>query len=438
MGMDMRNSGFQVKLTLVLALSLGMPVGFAADKAPEPAAPKAGIATVHANNQFGYSLLRAVARSEMAKDANRNIFISPVSAALALQMLLNGAGKGSTTYLEISKTLGVDRLDLTSINQANLALLLKIQTQQPRTLLPQEGNPAIPFTLTLASSVWNNSNSPFTFNPSFVSTLQTSYQAEAKTVNFSADSGSNAINYWAAYKTDGKIKKVIDAEALKPLAFVMMNATYFKANWQTPFDSQLTATGTGFTRADGTKTTVEMMSKKHEFGYAETSLGQAMELPYMGDQVSMVIILPKEGRSIRDAVTDSDGVLSQKFWQELQRAPKRNADFYLPKFQLSYEVTLNDSLQSLGMGSVFTNHSDLTNLGSPPSKVSLVKQDSFIKLDEEGTEAAAVTTIGASLTAIHGPTPTKVMRVDRPFLVSIVEKTTGSVLFMGVISDPKN
>ena len=396
------------------------------------------IATVQPNNEFGYALTKTVARAQLAKNANQNIFLSPVSAAVALQMLLNGAGKGSTTYSEITTALGVESLDLEAINHANADLLTQLQKPTADTTPPgrrRPGPPPVPFTLKIANSVWSNSTGLFKYNSSFVSRLEKSYSADARSVDFRAAEGPLAINGWASEKTNGKIPKVIDAPTLAPLAFVMMNATYFKANWLTPFDERSTTRNSAFTLGDGAKAEVEMMNSR-EYGYAETENAQTMELPYAGGNASMYVVLPKEGIKLSDSLTDANGPLSSAFWVQVAKAQKMTAVFSMPKFSFSYEAKLNDYLKAMGMNTVFTNNADLSALGTPATRVSLVKQDTFIKVDEKGTEAAAVTVIGG--VGSGRPVKTHIMRVDRPFLISIVEKNTGSVLFLGVISNPKS
>ena len=410
-------------------LALGLP--FASADSPE------AVRTVQPNNAFGYALMGTVADVQLAKNANANIFISPVSAAVALQMLLNGAGPGSTTYLEVAKTLGVDGLNLEAINQANHTLLERLQSPPPPPVRRDGKVEAIPMTLTIANSAWANHNreNHFEFAPGFTSRLGADFRAQALSADFATKEGLDAINGWASKNTNGKIKEVVTARVLKPLSFVLMNATYFKANWQNPFSARSTSLDQAFFRADGTESKVEMMSSGREYGYAETASAQTMELPYAGGNASMIIVLPKQGIKLSALLKDADGPLTAAFWQKLAQTPRKMARFAMPKFGFSYDVDLKDILRTMGIQTVFTNAADLSAIGSPPTRVDLVKQSTFVKVDETGTEAAAVTVIGGVPRSAPRP-PVDSMRVDRPFLVSIVEKTTGSVLFMGVISNP--
>lgn len=390
----------------------------------------APITTAQPNNQFGYELMRATGLFELKENSKKNVFISPISAAMALQMLLNGAGTGSTTYSELAKAMNIGMLDLDTVNQSNKRLLAELQDSGE---IGSRGE--VPFKLSIANSAWSSLSSPFTFSSSFVSTLEQFFQAEAKRVDFSSQAGADAINLWAEQKTAGKVPKVIDAQTLASQWFILMNATYFKANWSQPFNKDVTIKNQNFKLSDGTKVLVDMMSDR-AYGYVETSNAQVMELPYSGGKASMYVVLPKEDISIHDALSDREGPLSPQFWDKLAQAEHQMADFSMPKFSFSYSIKLNDILQSIGVRDLFTGGADLSRAGTPATTVSLIKQDTFIKVDEDGTEAAAVTIIGGVGSGMP-PHHIPVMKVDRPFLVSIVEKTTGIVLFLGVISSPE-
>jgi serine protease inhibitor len=395
--------------------------------------------TVIPNNNFGFQLFKAVARTEWASDLNKNILFSPISSGMALQMLMNGAPQSSTTYREFFKSMGFNNVELRTINDTNLALLQKFEQLSSSSGAPVRGsnNTGVPFTLKLANSIWSNAGSSFSFSPNFTQTLRESYFASTNSTNFLEPSGADKINEWASQATNGKVPKVIDFQTLQSLAFVLMNATYFKANWFDPFDKIMSQQDVNFTKADGTSTRIRMMQKRLN-GYRETRSSQVMELGYAGGSASMYIVLPKPGNSLSQILQESDGPLNSRFWSNLAACEKKPADFYLPAFQYDYQVMLNDTLKALGVKIAFTDAADFSALGSPSTKIDLVKQNSFIKVDEEGTEAAAVTLVGGRATAEPIPVAYPVMRVDHPFLYFVIEKSTGSILFIGLVSNPKS
>lgn len=396
----------------------------------------------NANNEFGLALSKKVAAQELRRDANANIFFSPVSAAMALQMLLNGSPERSQTYAELASVLRVQGLDLARINAANERLIASLEVPAPSEptnpmnqdeLRSPQGEPPSPFTLTIANSAWGNSNADFAFLPAFVGALNRWFKAEARALDFTVPGSADEINRWASDRTNQKIPRVISADALAPMEFVLMNATYFKASWAKPFaETRGEAT---FTKADGTQAQTKTM-RQRAGGYFEVEGAQVVELPYRGNRASMFVVLPEESRPLASFVADERGPLSTGFWAAAQAADRSEVNLTMPKFGFSYEIKLNDALKEAGMSRSFSNDADFEALSGIPTKVSLVKQNTFVKVDEKGTEAAAVTVVGAvRATSVARPVPE--MAVDRPFLVSIVEKSTGTVLFVGAVNSPE-
>ncbi len=415
-------------LTLLTLLAAAQTPGLAhADSSP----------LASANNSFGHALTRAVSRAELSKKPNENLFLSPQSAATLLQMILNGTGPGSVTQNELLRVLNVDHLDLDQINQQSRALMDQLQTPpnpNPAPLPGQEGGkPPVPFTLQLANSVWANSRTSFQFNPEFLQVMKASFSAPALAADFSSSAGLKAVNGWASDHTQGRITSIIDQPTLAASTLVLMNATYFKANWLHPFTPESTRQA-DFTRADGTRGTVEMMQAL-SYGYREVNQAQVMELPYAGGNASMYVVLPAANQKIADTLEDAAGPLSDSFWEAMRGQPEGEAQFSMPRFKTEFSLPLNPELKSMGLQAIFGPGADLSHLGQPAGSLSLVKQDTFLNVDEMGTEAAAVT-IGAIAGAAPYPRPIPVMTVDRPFVISIVEKTTGAVLFEGVINNP--
>lgn len=381
-----------------------------------------------ANQSFGEDLLQGTVRMEHVRDPNANIFLSPFSASVALSLLLNGAA--GTTYDGVVAALRFDGLSLAEVNEANQAILARYN---PR---PEKEDDAPPFALSVANSIWGDSASPFRFHDSYIEAMQTMYEAEVRTLEFDAPDSAAAINAWASAATDGRIQEVIGADTLAELWFLLINATYFKANWEMEFAPELTHEA-GFTRADGSKAMVKMMEHLETFYYFEDESAQYVRLPYANSQISMLIALPKAGRQLSNLIGDESAGFAGPTTIERFRSNAKPGfvKLSLPKFAFPYSIKLRDVLANMGMSEAFTDAADFSLLGTPATKVDFVKQDTFVKLDERGTEAAAISTIGGVPTS--APSEPVRMSVERPFLVMVMDDELALPIFMGVVMDPK-
>lgn len=362
------------------------------------------------SNTFGWSLLNAVAR----QDGSRNTFISPLSVTMALAMAGNGAAGETETALR--STLGFGDLSRDEVNRALAGLRSLLTSLDPRVKFQ------------IANSIWYRNT--LDVNPGFIATNKTWYDAAVRALDFNSPQAVNAINAWAGDNTNGRIPKVIDR--IDPeIVMMLLNAIYFKASWTTEFDKADTRDDL-FYPAEGRQSTCRMMRLQSDMSYFENDLVQMVDLPYGNGQFAMTIMLP---RTNIDALTSR---IDQKTWEEwLTQLRKQPGNLLLPKFKLSYEVTLNDALKSLGMAAAFDpERADFTGISRDGNLfISYVKHNSFVQVDEEGTEAAAVTTIGFGTTSIGG-SGGFVMRVDRPFLAVIHDHHTQTALFIGRIFDP--
>jgi serpin B len=213
----------------------------------------------------------------------------------------------------------------------------------------------------------------------------------------------------------------------------LINAIYFNGPWTTRFDKSLT-TLEQFTTVNGSRAPIAMMRRTDTVRVAETADAQVVEIPYGGDAFAMTIILPKPGGSIASLIAS----LSSDSWQStVSAATPQKVDLSMPKFSLRWEALLNDPLQSLGMRLAFQGDvADFTRMSRTAGNqlyISKVKQKSFVDVHEEGTEAAAVTSVGISVTCTCGP---RVIRIDRPFVFAIRERLSGTILFLGKIVRP--
>ncbi|MEQ9399607.1 MAG: serpin family protein [Longimicrobiales bacterium] len=379
---------------------------------PEPITelPRALTATerdlLDAGTRFGLDLLGVLAPAHRQE----NLFFSPLSASMALGMTLNGAD--GATFDQMAATLGYGGLPQAEINAAYATLLELLQDVDPDV------------TVSIANAIWFRQGTPF--DPTFVARVQDAFDAEVAAVDFAAPATLDRINRWVEEQTGGTIPKLYDALPAG-LVSLLANAVYFEGGWTDRFDPDRTrpgafATGGGEVQAD-------FMSRRGVVAYREAADHQVVELPYGGQAWAMTLLLPGEGTDAADLVAGLDPVA----WSALvDGLGEREIVVELPRFELAWERRLNDDLQALGMIDAFDpGRADLSRM-IPGGGVWIdeVKQKSFVKVDEEGTVAAAVTgvTVVESL-------PTTV-RFDRPFVLAIRERLSGTLLFLGVVRDP--
>lgn len=367
---------------------------------------------VSQSTDFAFDMFNRV---NTAEGSGKNVFVSPLSLHIALGMLLNGAN--GQTQQEIQKVLKLDAQTLGEANQTYQNLMKNLPGLDPKV------------TLGLANSVWYRNS--FQVVPSFQQVLTTMFEATVSAQNFNDPATAGKINAWASEKTNGRIPSVIDRVQPDNVLF-LLNALYFKGDWQKPFDPQATQ-DSPFTLANGQQTTVRMMRLNTSLRRAFRPSYAAFELPYGAGNYAMTILLPTspDTRTAADALIRS---MTASEWSQAQTAMiAGKVDLGLPKFTLEYKISLNDVLTAMGMPTAFTSRADFTKINTAGDVLlSLVKQSTFVAVDEKGTEAAAVTTGEMSTTSFQEPT-----LFNRPFVVVIHEKTSGVILFMGKIADPK-
>jgi serine protease inhibitor len=388
----------------------------AATRAAPPEAP-ADVAA--ADNAFGFRLLDAVQKGI----PNGNVVLSPVSAALDLSMVLSGAD--GETRQEMLSALSLSGLAPAAINEANASLIKVIRT------------PAQSITLSVADSLWVD-NRRLTLRPEYIKQTQAWYDAEITDLDFSNPTAATRINSWASKQTQGRIPKVIDR--IDPADLVLLlNAVYFKGQWAHKFDKAQTQQR-DFTLAGGSVKQVSRMAQSGRFEYFETPLLQAIRLSFGDGDLVMEVLLPATSSSL-DALEAELTAEHWKGWQK-QYAP-RPGTIELPRFELKSNYLLNEPLQALGMRRAF-HAAQLTGMfssvpgqrGSERFFISYVRQSTYWKVDEDGSEAAAVTSIGVRATAVARPVQPFRMVVDRPFFCAIEDRRSGALLFVGAIYDP--
>ncbi|MEM7417261.1 MAG: serpin family protein [Gemmatimonadota bacterium] len=364
-------------------------------------------ALITESNTFGFELLGEV----VSNDDRPNVVLSPLSASMALGMTLNGAD--GTTFDAMRETLGFDGMSQAEINEAYRGLI---------TLLT-ELDPAVQFDI--ANSIWANEN--VTVLDSFLDAVRDAFNAQTESRDFSDSATLDAINEWVSEQTDGSIDSIL--ESLDPaLVMLLINAIYFDGAWTTQFDEDDTSRR-DFFREDGSTVSVDMMN----ISDVELPLGggpgyQAVELPYGGGAFSMLVVVP--GEEPRDFAASLDDAMWTNIVSGL--SPVEVDGVSIPKFELSYDVFLNDALREMGMDVAFKPGADFTRMSPIGNQlcIDFVRQKTFIQVDERGTKAAAVTAVGIGPTSFIG------LFADRPFVFAIRERLSGTILFTGYVSDP--
>lgn len=350
-----------------------------------------------------------------ARDGNR--MVSPYSAKMCLALLANGA-EGETKQ-QILDAIGITDLDA-------------YNAEVKETLARYESYAGV-LALNTANSLWiNRSSFDGEFLPDYRARMQEFFSAEAREVT--SDNSVEEVNAWANEKTNGKIDSIL-TEDHRDFAIALANAVYFKAAWETPFEEYRTKEGE-FTDAQGVVSKLDFMNATDRFGYYEGDGVKAIQLDYgkRGEKDGKPYYLADKNYSFSMYLMLADGELDvEKFLNENAQFAKENVHVSIPKFELEYSVSMNDILMSLGMVDAFDEDlADLSGLtGKDGLYVSDVLQKTYINVDEEGTEAAAVTAITLDECAAVYVEEPKEFIADKPFYFAIRDNTNGELLFVG-------
>lgn len=376
---------------------------------------------VAASNSFAFGLLREMATA----DPGTNLVVSPYSATAALAMTMNGAA--GATRREMQQALGFGDVPTGEANATFRTLTARLLGADPKV------------TIGVANAVWAMEG--FALRAGFVDTARTFYDATARTVRFGTAEATRTINQWANDATRGRIPKVFEeGEPDGDTRAVLANALYFLGQWTTRFDPSRTAPRPFATARGGSVAVPTMSASELPIRLGGDATVQVAELPYGSGAYAMTVLLPAPGTSVETLARGLDAARWSTLVTTLRDA---RMDVALPKFTLEGRRTLNRPLQTLGMRAAFDpNRADFSALSagcragaSAPGgdcHISDVFQNIFIRVDEQGTEAAAVTVVTIRVTSAP-----PVFAVDRPFLFAIRERQTGAVLFLGRITDPR-
>lgn len=366
-----------------------------------------------ADNNFAFDLFKQIA----AAGPGNNLFISPLSVSSALQMMANGAAGDTRT--EMDRALKTTGLPPQTLDAACKELMQSLNSETNATL-------------TLANGIWYQN--VFRLKPGFIAANKDFFGAELAAVDFQDPSAAKTINDWADAKTRGKVQNVVQFPFPPLTKVVLANAIYFKGKWAEPFDRGRTEKADFHPEGSGVKK-VMTMSEQRDFIYSENDVFQAVRLAYAGNRLDMYLFLPSTNFAPRQLV---DGFVGDGWKTAISRFTTRKGLLEFPRFKMDYEIALNSPLQALGIKQAFDPGSaDFSAMADERISISEVKQKSYVAVDEEGTEAAAVTTgmMRANSIQMNQPPPFR-MIVDRPFFFVIADRQTQAILFMGIVSDP--
>lgn len=400
------NSRLVTATLLLVLLPSAAPAGPATAEAPfTPAA---------SGNAFGLDLYTSL------RADGENLFFSPASIAYALAM--TGLGARGTTAAEMDRVLHLPADD--TVVAAGFGALMNDVARDDGVV-----------TVSLANRLYGQSGTPFA--PAYLALLERHFGAGLEQVDYrrDAEAARNRINAWVEERTAQKIRDLLAPGAVDSATkLVLVNAVYFLGKWVEPFPKHATADAL-FHREQGGDVTTKFMRTTGRFGYAEQDGVQIAALPYRGDTMEMVVILPAAGTPLAqvEEQLDADQLAT---WLAAMKPEK--VAVTLPRLHLETSFELADALAKLGMPTAFTHKADFSGMttDATPLSISRVVHKAYLDVDEEGTEAAAATAVVMEVTSAIRPEPLNEFRADRPFILAIRHKASGAILFLGRVADP--
>jgi len=365
---------------------------------------------VSVDNSFGFKLFKEV----NSEDGDKNVVISPLSISMALGMTVNGAA--GETRDAMLKTMELYGLSMDEVNQSYRTLIDLLANLDPKVKFQ------------LANSIWYRND--YKFEQTFFDLCKQYFDAEVTGLNFNeSEKSKEIINNWVNEKTKGKIKDIVDQIDGNSMMF-LINAIYFKGAWHSKFEPKDTYKGK-FTKLNGEKQDCDMMKQESQFEYYSNDYFQIVDMPYSFGDWSMTIFLPQLDKSFNECVA---AFTKDNYEQWIANLDTEKIAIEMPKFKIEYKTSLNNTLKKLGMGIAFIpGEADFTNMSELYGErlyIDSVKHKTFIQVDEEGTEAAAVTSVEIGLKSM--PKLKNVM-INRPFLFVLRDTHSGTILFIGKI-----
>jgi serpin B len=368
---------------------------------------------IAADNQFGFEIFQKVNAS---LSESKNTMISPMSISLALGMLYNGTD--GNTKIQMENMLHKSGLNADDINQSYKDLVTGLVSHDPKV------------ELSIANAIFYRNTFPV--KTDFITTNQNYYQAEVSGLDFTKTTETlNTVNGWVNTKTKGKIDQIISRVNPEDVMYIL-DAIYFNGEWQYRFETKETA-DMSFTKEDQSVIQVPTMTIENPFNYFSDQNFQMLEMPYGSGKFSMLIFLPASGKCTNDIISL---MTAENVNGWISKMTEQKKKVFLPKFEFKFEDSLVDELKVLGMTDAFNDaKANLTGISDEAKLViSEVMHKSYIKVDERGTEAAAVTGITVGTTSV-GP-DNNTFKVDHPFVFAIREKDTQAILFIGKVMNP--
>lgn len=372
---------------------------------------------IQAMNTMGLHILQQMSAKE--KGDGNNLLISPYSIAAVIGMAYNGSV--GETRQEMAEVMGWSGLEMERVNASQAAL---------QQLLTHPGNG---IEIGIANSMWMKDGIPV--EETYKTTIQQTYEAELRTLNGQPAQAKEEINQWVKQHTEGMIPNLMQEPPEKEALMILVNAIAFDGNWMDEFDPEYT-TDDEFKLANGKALSVPMMHQKKQFQYSENKDWQAVRLPYGEGQMHLLVVLPREGRTL------------DQVQQQLLDAPKRLdagseyrlVELSLPRFRAEYGVNLRETLQQMGMEMAFDPYAaNFTGMISPgpnlQAYIGQIQHRAVMEVNEQGTVAAAATMVGMAAGSAPPTDPVK-MNVNRPFMVAVVDEATDAWVFAGSIYNP--
>jgi serpin B len=403
-------------VAILLCGSLGSPSVARCDAAKSAGSPDPTFAA--RLNDFGFRLLGALDSGNSA-----NVMISPYSVSLALAMTYNGAAGDTKTAM--AKVLAISGLRDDQLNQDSLQMIETVKKADPSVQIES------------ANALWAQSGFPI--KPAFLKVVHHFYEATINSVDFSTnpDGAADTINAWVNNSTHGKIPTIVKSPGRRT-SLILTDAIYLKGRWQNPFDKSATQPRPFHLEGPHTgEIQVPMMVQSGKYQYLATDTFQAIALPYANTGFRMYVLLPRGKITLPDLM----GTLDESHWREwIGKLEYLEGKIVLPKFEITDSRNLNDPLGAMGMADAFKVHEadfSLIHQPRPNLHISDVEHKTYLKVDEEGTEAAAGMAVGVSADFVRAnPPPPFEMVVDHPFFFAITEQQTQALLFVGVVTNP--
>ncbi len=405
-------------LTACTPVALGEVLQSGEERVTSPDVPTTDLdLLVEGNSNFTFDLYQAL------RDEDGNLFYSPYSISLALAMTYAGARGETEQQMAEALSFLLEQEDLhPAFNSLDILLAQRGEGA--------EGKDEDGFRLNIVNAIWGQKD--YTFLDEFLDVLAENYGAGLRLVDFISETEKSrvTINDWVSEQTEGRIEDLIPRGVLDVMTrLVLTNAIYFNAAWEYPFEEDATYDGL-FNLLDGSEVTVPLMTQTESFKYTEGNGYQAVELPYDGNELSMVILLPEEGQfEAFEGSLDAD--LVSDIIEELE---SKEVFLTMPKFEFESEFGLKPALAAMGMPVAFTEEADFSGMtGVRDLYIAEVIHKAFVSVDEAGTEAAAATAVIMKLTAMPEVVE---MTLDHPFIFLIRDIETGTILFVGRVMNP--